>query len=869
VETAVEAMKMGALDYLMKPFDTAAMMDKVAAVFQEQMAEQDESIAVGAVILACGSDYFDPRRGKNPYGYGTCPHVLTQLEFERLLSGSGPFGGALLRPADRRPVGKIAFLQCVGSRDLQSDADFCSSVCCMIAIKQARLARERGGAQLAATLFHMDLRTAGLPYQRWGEAACEQDQLRLVRGRVHSLLADPASGDPVLTWLGPDGQITGETFDLVVLAVGQRPAQGLAPLAEMTGLSLNPWGFVRTQAHSLVRTDQAGILVAGACAGLKDINESVIQASAAAAEAGRILHATGGTLSVAADAARTPPRDLSADPPRIAVALCTCDGALNAEGAAAALEARLNQDPCVSRIVFLNRLCTDDGWRTLVDGLNDPQANRILLGACRSDAFTPRLRALVAENGLPSQMVEAVDLRIYDREPSAASRQARVATDLAMAVARLKHAEPVRPPGVSVVQHALVVGGGIAGMQAALSIAERGYLVTLVEKQASLGGNLHWLRQTLDGADLTALLADTIDRVAHQPLIHVHLQTEVQSAFGQVGHFYTTLAPAKAAPHILEHGVTVLATGCGEASTAAYGYGTHAAVVTQKELEVRLADQRIDPQQLGAVVMILCVASREAPRSYCSRVCCPTALKQALTLKRANPATAVYILYRDMMTCGFSETFFTQARREGIVFMPYATDAKPRVTADATQGPCIRTMDSILGADVEIRVDLLVLATGLVPELPPELATAYGAQLDEDHFFRPADFKWRPVEALTAGVFACGCALSPRGVAESIATAQAAAQKAVGILRRPTIAPDAVTATVRRSLCSLCERCIDACPFGARALSPEQDQVLINPAMCQGCGACAAACPNGAAVVSNYSAGQMLAMIAEVVKCDV
>lgn len=859
VETAVEAMQMGALDYLMKPFDTAALMDKVAAVFQAQTAGLDEQITVGAVILTCGCSYYDPRQGRNPYGYGVCPHVLTQLDFERVLSGDGPSGGKLLRPADRRPIGRIAFLQCVGSRDLQYEADFCSSICCMVAVKQARLARERGGAALAATLFHMDLRTTGLPYQRCCDAARDEDALRLVRGRVHSLLTD-ARGDPVLQWLDADGRLASETFDLVVLAAGQRPARGLAPVAEMAGVTLNAWGFVRTQPHSTIHTDRDGILAAGACTGLKDISESVIQASAAAAEAGRMLHAAGCTRALSAESACPALRDLTNDPPRIAVALCMCDGALNVDGLLAAMEASLRGEPCVSRVARLDHLCSDEGWRTLVERLEDPQDNRILLGACRADGFVPKLRKLAADKGLAPQLVESVDLRIHQVSP-AVDRRGRVLADLAMAVARLRHAEPGRPADRPVVQHALVIGGGIAGLQAALSIAECGFPVTLVEKQARLGGNLQWLRKTLDGADLAGLLAETIARAERHPLIQVCLQTQVQSAGGQIGRFRTTLAPARAAPHVLEHGVAVLATGCSEAPTQAYAYGTHAAVVTQKGLETGLAEGRIDPRRLGAVAMILCVDSRAAPRNYCSRICCPTAVRQALAIKTDNPATAVYVLYRDMMTGGFSETYFTRARRQGIVFIPYTVDAMPRVSLSAAEGLRIRVTDPILAAELEIDADLLVLATGMVPDLPADLAAAYDARLDRDGFFEPADFKWRPVEGLRAGVFACGCALSPRGAIESIATAQAAAQKSVGILMRPGIAAGAVTATVRRSLCSLCQRCIDTCPFGARSLSPERDQVLVNPAMCQGCGACAAACPNGAAVVSNQSTEQMLAMI--------
>jgi heterodisulfide reductase subunit A len=863
VESAVDAMKIGALDYLMKPFDPEKMMAMVMGIYGEMVAGQDDELEVGAVVLACGTDYVDPSQGRNTYGYGLIPHVITHLEFERLLSGTGPFSGRLARPGDGGPVGKIAFLQCIGSRDLQANADFCSTVCCMIAVKQARLAKEKFGRHIDAAIFYMDMRTPGLPYQRFRDEAATNHGVRFEQARVHSVIPHPDSGIPVLRYVSLNGNVGEEEFDLVVLAAGQRPAAGSAELAEIAGLTLNPWGFIQHQPFSLSSTANPGVMVAGSCGGLKDINASVIQASAAALNAGAALHRTGGNLGVESEPDRGL-RDVSAEPPDALVVLCTCHGGLSRTASADAIKARLEGDPCVGTVLVLDRLCTSDGWQAVEAEVQGLRPNRILVGACQPYAFTSKLKAMAARAGLPSRLATAVDLRLHGRTADRAPGGSTPWSVLSTALVGLKNSDPRPPETIPVTRRALVVGGGIAGMTAALSIAEQGYPVDLVEQQDHLGGNLTWLGGTIEGLDLQTLLADTLSKVAGHPQIEVHLNSAVIGAYGQVGRFFTTVETKDAPPRNIEHGIVVLATGGGEAPTRSFSHGAHPGIITQKKLEADLGSGALDPDKLRSVAMLMCVDSRREPRNYCSRICCPTAIKQALAIKQMRPETAVTILYRDIMTCGFCETYFTQARRAGIIFIAYSPEDPPIVSEDGDQ-LVVATNEPVLDRPVEIHVDRVVLATGIVPALPETLAHAYGAKTTADGFFEPADFKWRPVDALTEGVFGCGIALGPRNVSESMATAQAAAQRALRILGRSHIRVDKVVARVRHSLCSLCERCIDTCPYGARTLNPEADQVKVNPVMCQGCGACAAACPNGAAVVSGFSGRQMLETIDRVV----
>ncbi len=886
VETAVEAMKIGALDYLMKPFDPDQLMPMIVKVYEDLEASRYQQLEVGAIVLCGGTDYFNPADEKNVHGYGVNPHVVTSLEFERILSGTGPSRGKLVRPHDGRAIKKIAWFQCVGSRDIQHDADYCSSICCMYAIKEAVLAKQSGGDGLEAAIFYMDMRTFGKSFQRYRDQAQHDWGVRFERSRIHSVTADEKTGSPVVRYVRTDGTVATETFDLVVLAVGQRPAAGTAQIARLVDVPLNPWGFVQTQAFLPAATAQPGVVVGGSFGGLKDISESVVLASAAAAEASRMIHSTGGGLSADLEPAAAV-RDVSRENPKILVALCSCGNKFSGCLEVEKIARRLEPDPCVDRVVCLENTCTAAGWDELVQIAAEATPNRVLIGACHPYLYIRKLRELGRRINLDPALMDVVDIQSAVLAQSAApaaqegqgsgsgAGQAQSSEQAAgpvfdlqlsalnMGLARLKRIDPVPAPEIEVSRRALVVGGGIAGMHAALGIADHGYPVHLVESDVKLGGNLQWLHGTIDGEPTAPLLEETVAKVEKHPHIEVHLESKITVSFGQVGKFYTTVENGDGAAKTIEHGVTIIATGGQEAQTESFGYGDSKAIITQKELESRLAADDFDAGRIGSVVMIQCVDSRQEPRNYCSRVCCPTSLKHALALKEKNPDIAVYILYRDMMTLGFVESYFTAARRAGVIFVQYDPADKPQVSVP--QGfdgsVVVSAFDPLLQRPLKIEADLLVLATGIVAQLPKQLAAAFGIERDTDGFFAEADSKWRPVDALKEGVFACGLALSPRSIPEAIATAGAAAQRALRILTHEKLSAGKVVASVRKSLCSLCERCIETCPYDARFLDADRENVRVNPAMCQGCGDCATICPNGAAVLEGFRQEQMYDVI--------
>jgi heterodisulfide reductase subunit A len=868
VETAVEAMKTGALDYLVKPFDPDKLIPMVLRIYEDLEAAMDRRLNVGALVLCGGTSYYDPSQGKNTFGYGVLPGVVTSLEFERIFSGTGPSGGRLVRPGDERPVRKVAWVQCVGSRDLQSDADFCSNVCCMVAIKEAVVAREKTGGALETTIFYMDMRTFGKPFQRYRDRAATECGVRFERGRVHSVVHDDSSGDLIIRYVDTGGLVHESRQDMVVLAVGQRPAAGSTTLAEMLDIPLNSWGFGQTVPFSLTRTTRDGVLLGGSFSGLKDIGESVTQASAAALEASRTIHAAGGGLAPEPEAEKEF-RDVSREVPGILVTICSCDGTLAEASVVDELKRQVAADTLVVGVEVIDRTCTAEGWNELVERVKRRRPNRVLIGACLPYVYARKIRQLARKVGLHPSLMDVVDIRSLNLPPAADGQPTqppggpsvnRLRSVLEMGLARLKHIDPSPTVSVPIQQCALVVGGGIAGMTAALAIAEHGFPVDIVEKADRLGGNLVWLKQTLEGQPIPDLLVETEQKVDKHPLIKVRTGSRVLAAYGHVGQFYTTVENPEGEAETLEHGVAILATGGDEARTTSYGFGNSPGIITQKELEQKLADRSIDPQVLDTVVMIQCVDSREEPRNYCSRVCCASALKHALQMKEQNPTIAVYVLYRDMMTYGFTETYYTRARKNDIGFIQYSLENKPRV--EVSQGVVtVSVFEPIIGQTIEISTDLLVLATGVVPNLPADLAAAYGIDRDMDGFFQEAESKWRPVDALKEGVFACGLAHSPRSIAESIATAEAAAQRSLRLLNRKNLPAGKVLARVHHSLCSLCERCIEACPYGARMLDVDQQKVIVNPLMCQGCGSCATACPNKASVLEDLRQEQMLDVI--------
>lgn len=775
---------------------------------------KEEELEVSSVILASGFEPFDPRP-LTQYGYGRFQNVLTTLEFERMLSPLGP--GRPFRPSDGQPPKKIAFLLCVGSRERRWD--YCSSACCMIALKQARLALEVS-EDLEVAVFYMDLRAFGKGYHRY-LLETRRRGVQFIRGRVPKLWEDPRSKRIILNYLS-DGSLRQGEFDLVVLSTGQRPPQGNRRLADLLGVELDRWGFVRTVDPAGVRTTRPGVYVCGPLSGPKDIPDTVTQALAAAFEASK------GAVPSPHEARELP----SQEEPRVGLLICRCGGEVEFGDIRGRLEGE-----GFSGIWEAEYLCLGKGVPEF-EGVD-----RLVVGACTPYWF--RRRGLEVLKGFHPEMVEWVDLR-----GALKGGVLRAVEELLMALERSRRQVLSAPEPLPVAPSALVVGGGLAGMEAALALAREGVEVHLVEREEELGGRLR--RERPD------LLGEYLQRVREEPRIAVHLRTRVKALEGTAGAFLVSLRESSGEGRSLQVGAVILATGARALRPEGlFGYGEDPRVITQGELSAGFARGEVAPRRWRSVAMIQCVGSRDREHPWCSRYCCLEALENALKLKERNPTLEVYIFYRDMMSYGLKEELFTKARERGVVFLRYDEIGRIRVE------PSERIL--LQWGGLELEVDLLVLSTGDIPgEENQELAELFGLELTPEGFFKEAEVKFRPVDAVREGIYLCGGCHSPRPWGEVVLQARAAAQRALGLLKRTELRASWPISTVNERRCSGCGLCVQGCPYGARVLDEELRVARVKGPLCQGCGVCASLCPNGAAKLEGTREDQVIAALERV-----
>ena len=829
--------------------------------------QQDEVIKVdvGAIILTPGFDVFDASVFSN-YGYGTFPNVITSIEFERILSASGPFQGHLVRPSDQKKPEKIAWIQCVGSRDIQvAQNSYCSSVCCTYAIKEAVVAKEHSSIPIETTIFYMDIRTYGKDFDKYYERAKDEYGVKFVRSRIGSIFQE-SNGDLLIRFAEEQG-VKEERFDLVVLSVGLRPPAIAKEFAEKLGLKLNPYGFCEVGGFSPVATSRPGVYAAGAFTGPRDIPETVIQASAAASEASRLLSPARHSLTV--EKQYPPERDITGEKPRMGVFVCHCGTNISGIVDVSAVRDYASSLPDVVFVADNLFTCSQDTQRVIKEKIEEYRLNRVVVASCTPRTHEPLFQETLREAGLNKYLFEMANIRdqcswVHMQEPDKATEKAKDLVRMAVAKARLL--KPLQQMTLGVSHSALVVGGGIAGMSSALNLAEQGFEVHLIERADKLGGVANKIHHTLEGLDVHAHLQELIHRVSEEPLVNVHKETDILNVSGFVGNFKTRLLLRPEGEILeVEHGVAIIATGGDVYRPKEYLYGEHPGVLTVLEFEEEIA--KGDPQVCSAqnVVLIQCVGSREGERPYCSRVCCSESIKCALKLKDLNPDVNIYILYRDIRTYGFKEQYYQEARSKGVLFIPYEVDYKPEVQAAVEDGRDIlriRVNDPILGEQLSIDADVLALATATVPSPGrEELAQFFKIPLNEDGFFLEAHAKLRPVDFPTEGVFVCGLAHGPKLIDESLAQAKAAVSRAVTVLAKDRIEAGGSVSIVDKRLCTGCGVCQAVCPFKAIEIDPKDKVAVVNEALCKGCGVCASTCRSGALTLKGFDDEEILSMI--------
>ncbi len=840
-----------------------------AQAIDYRQADRLETESFAAIIVAVGCEEYTPQI-RPEFGYKVYPNVITSIEYERLVSASGPTGGRILRPSDGKEPQRIAFLQCVGSRDpAAANRGYCSSYCCMQATKDAIITREHLPAGEAA-IFYIDLRTFGKDFDKFVDRAKEEYRVRYVKSRISEVIEDPETANLSIRTLDPQGSVSTESFDLVVLSVGIGVPESVRSLLSGLGVRTDAYGFCRgydgAGEFQPVSSNVEGIYVCGTITGPMDIPETVVSASAAAAKAARGLlagKADSGNGKEAAKSFPAPARaaegqtSVEASPLKVGVVVCRCGVNIASVVDVPSVVKRASALPnvvCCEEMIYA---CSQDSIQLIIDKIRELGLTRMVVASCSPRTHEHLFRSALQKAGLNKYLLQMTNIRdqcswVHRDSPEAATEKA---FDLVrMAVARSRFLEPLEELQSEVNQRCLVLGGGLAGMTAALAVADNGFPVTLVEREEKLGGNLRHLRFTLETEDVPALLERLIDQVEKHPLIDLHLGTDLKTVEGYVGNFRSSLAGKE-----VEHGTVIVATGAEEHRSQSYGYGTDPRILTQREFENVLVQGNRVLDGLESVVMIQCVDSREGDRNYCSRICCGQAVKNALRFKREFPRKNITVLYRDVRTYGLNETYYTEARKSGVLFLRYTEDRKPEIVKDDRNDFVITLYDDILDKEIALKAQLVVLSVGIdAPQSNEEIARMLKVPINEDRFFLEAHVKLRPVDFATDGVFVCGLAHGPKYARESVAQALAAAGRALTVLSRDRISAEPTTARVLEQRCSGCGLCVEVCPYGAIEIDAGTQTATVNALLCKGCGSCAAACFSGAIDISGFTDRQII-----------
>ncbi len=835
------------------------------AIDLKQEPEKME-IKVGAIVLSPGFEPFDPRV-KEEYGYGKLQNVVTSLDYERLLCSTGPYEGEILRASDKKHPHKIAWIQCVGSRRVtHGDNSYCSAVCCTYTQKQVILTKDHN-ADAECTVFHNDIRSYGKDFETYYQRAEQLPGTRFIRSYVSIVGEDPETKNVIVRYATAQEGVKEEDFDLVVLSVGLNPPADYKSLAEKFGIELDSHGFCKTNPVNPIETSRPGIFASGAFQGPVDIPESVFSASGAGSQCGELLAYRRGKL--AKERVYEPEKDLSGEEPRVGVFVCHCGANI---GRVVDVPSTVEYALGLPNVVYAQEQlfsCATNSAKEITDMIKEKGLNRVVVAACSPRTLEPLFWDTLREAGINQYFLEMANIRehcswVHSLEKEEATLKAK--DIIRMAVARARHLEPLQEIDLPVNKAALIVGGGIAGMTCALSIAKQGHEVHLVEKNPELGGMARRIHYTLEGLDVQSYLGDLVAKVYQHPSIHVYTDATITEATGYVGNFVTKVESGTRVAEI-KHGVAIIAAGAREYKPTEYLYGEDDRVMTHLELEEHIAKSDEKVSKAKSLVMIQCVGCRNEDRNYCSRICCSLAVKNALKLKEINPEMDIYILFRDMRTYGFREDYYREASNKDVKFIRYEPDDKPGVEAAEREGhPVLRVSvsDNVLGQKLAIDADIIALAAAVIPpEANKEISQLFKVTLGPDDFFKEAHVKLRPVEFAAEGVYLCGMAHYPKHIPEAINQAYGAAGRALTLLSHDIVTVSGSVCEVEEKRCMGCGACISVCAYSAIEFRETRQgrKAVVNPVICKGDGLCNAMCPTGAISLKHYTDEEIISQI--------
>ena len=822
------------------------------------MGEQQHTLAVGAVILGLGFEPFKPEL-KGEYGFGRYDNVLSGIQYERMLSFSSPSRGMPVRRSDGRSPKRIAFIQCVGSRDPSCGQPQCSSICCMYAIKQAMITKDRA-PEIEIAVFYMDIRPMGKDYERYYEWAKEEYGIDFRRSAISAVRQFQQTKNLLATYITEEGSFQEEEFDLVVLSAGFTVSDEVKDLAERIGIDVNEANFCHTEEFTPTQTSRPGVYIGGTFRGPRDIPETVVEGASAAADAATLL----GGIGEGRRTVKTYPEEgaLGEGPPRIGTFFLSQDHGLSDMFSA---EELMDHVRGLRDVVLAEEIpckSPSEGFDHIKRRIGEDELNRLVIAGSSLRTLRRDFGEMAKGIGFNPHVIEYADIWegcgfVHRNDPSEATNKAKVLMEVA--IERARRIEPVKTMSSPIQGRGLVVGGGIAGLTASLNLARQGYDVALVEREDELGGNARHTRYTLKGSDPQVFLKELIERVEGDPKIQVSRRAEVKHLEGNGGN-YRTVISVDGQEQLVEHGVIILATGAKEIKPKEYLHGTDSRVVTQRELEglIHSKDKRMT--SLSRVVMIQCVGSRDEEHPYCSRICCGHAVKNALKLKELRPDMDLLVLYRDVRTYGFYEDSYSRARDKGVIFIRYDPDRKPQVVS-RDGGLGVSVVDPAIGSEVEIAADMVVLSTGIESNDNRHLAEIVGVELNQDGFFKEANPKSAPLDFVDRGKSFCGLCHSPNFIEDSIAQAQAASMRAGVLLSMGEIEHTDHVAYVNHRLCCGCGLCISTCPYGARVMNEETWKAEVMEDLCRGCSSCVISCRNGASQQRNLEKATMIAMV--------
>lgn len=835
------------------------------AIDLHQEAEKVD-VKVGAIVLSPGYETFNPKL-RGDYGYGKMENVVTSLDFERLLCATGPHEGEILRPSDKKHPHKIAWIHCVGSREvIPGGNSYCSAVCCTYIQKQVILAKDHN-ADMQATIFHNDIRSFGKDFERFYQRAEKLPGVTFIRSYVSIGKEIRKTKNVTIRYATDEDGVKEEEFDLVVLGVGMNPPADVQNLADKFSIQLNSQGFCKVNPVNPMETTRPGIYVSGAFQGPMDIPESVVTASGAGALCGHLLDSRRGKL--ARDRIYPPERDVSEEETRVGVFVCHCGANI---GRVIDVPSVVEYSSTLDNVVHAEEglfVCSTDAAEKISNTIREKGLNRVVVAACTPRTHEALFRDTLREGGINQYFFDMANIRehcswVHSKEKEEATKKAK--DIVRMSVARTANLEPLQEFDLPVNKTGLVVGGGLAGMTSALSLANQGFEVHLVEKDTDLGGMARRIFYTLDGLDVQAYLDDLIRKVYQHPLIHVFHDATITDVSGYVGNFITTVKSEGRVKEI-RHGAAILATGADEYLPTEYFYGEDDRVLTQLELEEQITKGEKRLINSRSLVMIQCVGCRQEDRNYCARVCCSQAVKNALKLKETCPKMDIYILFRDMRTYGFREDYYREAADKDVKFIRWEPDDKPQVELATEEGkPILRVTvpDPILGQRLVLDADLLVLSVAVVPSKGSrEIARLFKAPLSPDGFFQEAHVKLRPVDFAVEGVYMCGTAHYPKHISETISQAYGAAGRTVTLLSLDTVTASGAVCEVKEHDCVSCGACITACTYGAIEFreTPKGKRAWVNTILCKGDGLCNTKCPTSAIMLKHYTDEEVFCQI--------